>query len=171
MGPASRPKKKIRSKAGSDLWQKASIPMKFHRTDIEKWLQNWENIRGEWVKAGITDDIGASAHFLHAIAILSPVLYEIWSLEAETENVKFKGLLLRHKAHWAIAYGRSSTTKVSKAASSTWQGHEGAHQDQGRNRKKSQKAATAPSDKPIPEKAMSVRLEILPCSLKMLDRF
>jgi hypothetical protein len=55
-------------------------------TDIEKWLQNWENIQGECVKAGITDNIGASAHFLHAIAIMSPTFYEIWSLKAETER-------------------------------------------------------------------------------------
>jgi hypothetical protein len=77
---------------------------------------------------------------------MSPTFYEIWSMKAETESVKFNELLLRYKAHWEITYGRSSTSKVSKAAFSTWQGHEEAHQDQEKNKKEkkqSQKAATA----------------------------
>ena len=102
-------------------------------TDIDKWLLNWETVQARCKRAKMPEANDASTQFLNAISVMSPRFHETWTLRLQDKNdITFTELLNRYRAHWKITYGKpvASQRGISKAAFSTWQGHEEAKPEQ-----------------------------------------
>ena len=102
-------------------------------TDIDKWLLNWETVQARCKRAKMPEANDASTQFLDAISVMSPGFHETWTLRLQDKNdITFTELLNRYRAHWKITYGKpvASQRGISKAAFSTWQGHEEAKPEQ-----------------------------------------
>ena len=94
--------------------------------DIDKWLLNWETIQIRCKRANMPEADDAPSQFLDAISVMSPSFHDTWTLRLQDQpEMSFTELLNRYKAHWSITHGRPAVQRgISKAAFSTWQGHE-----------------------------------------------
>jgi hypothetical protein len=115
------------------LWRNLDRGLE-RNTDIDKWLLNWETVQARCKRAKMPEADDAPTQFLDAISVMSPGFHETWTLRLQDkEDIGFTELLNRYRAHWKITHGKPAAANqrgISKAAFSTWQGHEEAKPEQ-----------------------------------------